>query len=203
MLEPGSRYIDFLVPGLLGMSLMSGGLWGVGFAIVHARSRRLLKRLVATPMSRAHYLLSHLIWRLMILVVEVAVPVGFGVLAFGVPVRGSLLELVLLCVLASLTFSAMGLLIASRARTIEGVSGLMNLAQVPMWILSGVFFSAQRFPDLLQPLVKVLPLTAAIDALRGNMLQGARLVDLGPEIAVLSAWLSISFVLALKLFRWR
>jgi ABC-type multidrug transport system permease subunit len=203
MREPGSRYIDFVVPGLVGLNIMSNAIWGLGFSIVDSRRRRLIKRLVATPMSRAHYLLSHLIWRLMILVVEVAVPVGFGALAFGVPVRGSLVELVAICLLASLSFSALALLIASRATTIEGVSGLMNVTQVPMWILSGVFFSAQRFPDLVQPLIKALPLTAAIDAMRGNMLQGSNLFELRAELAVLGGWLVVCFVLALRLFRWR
>lgn len=203
MREPGSRYIDFVVPGLVGLNIMSNAIWGLGFSIVDSRRRKLIKRLVATPMSRAHYLLSHLIWRLMILVVEVAVPIGFGALAFGVPVRGSLAELGVIALLASLSFSALGLLIASRATTIEGVSGLMNVTQVPMWILSGVFFSAQRFPDLVQPLIKALPLTAAIDALRGNLLQGSSLIQLGPELAVLGGWLVVCFVLALKLFRWR
>jgi ABC-type multidrug transport system permease subunit len=203
MREPGSRYIDFVVPGLVGLNIMSNAIWGLGFSIVDSRRRRLIKRLVATPMSRAHYLLAHLIWRLMILVVEVAVPIGFGALAFGVPIRGSLVELGAICLLASLSFSALGLLIASRATTIEGVSGLMNVTQVPMWILSGVFFSAQRFPDLVQPFIKALPLTAAIDAMRGNMLQGSSLFDLAPELAVLGGWLVVCFVLALKLFRWR
>jgi ABC-type polysaccharide/polyol phosphate export permease len=201
--EAGSRYIDFVVPGLVGLGIMSNAVWGLGFSIVDSRRRKLIKRLVATPMSRTHYLLSHLLWRLMILVVEVAVPVGFGALAFGVPIRGSLVELLVICVFASLTFSALGLLIASRAKTIEGVSGLMNLTQVPMWILSGVFFSAQRFPDLVQPFIQALPLTAVIDALRAHMLQGARLVDLGPQLGVLGAWLVVCFGLALKLFRWR
>ncbi len=201
--EPGSRYIDFVVPGLVGLGIMSNAIWGLGFSIVDSRRRKLIKRLVATPMSRANYLLSHLIWRLMILVVEVAVPFGFGALAFGVPIRGSMLELAAICLLASLSFSALGLLIASRATTIEGVSGLMNVTQVPMWILSGVFFSAQRFPDLVQPLIKALPLTAAIDAMRGNMLQGSSLIELAPELAVLGGWLVVCFVLALRLFRWR
>jgi ABC-2 type transport system permease protein len=125
------------------------------------------------------------------------------VLAFGVPVRGRLIDLVIVSVLASLSFSALALLIASRARTIEAVSGLMNLAQVPMWILSGVFFSAQRFPDVVQPFIAALPLTALIDALRANMLQGAGLGELLPELGVLAAWLVICFALALKLFRWR
>jgi ABC-2 type transport system permease protein len=201
--EAGSRYIDFLVPGLVGLGIMSNAVWGLGFSIVDARRRKLTKRLVATPMSRADYLLSYLVWRLMVLWIEVGLPVGFGALAFGVPVRGSLVNLAVICVLASLAFSALGLLIASRARTIEAVSGLMNLVQVPMWILSGVFFSSQRFPAIVQPLIAALPLTALIDALRAHMLQGAGLVDVAPQLGVLSAWLLGCFAVAMKLFRWK
>ena len=162
-----------------------------------------MKRLVATPMPRHYFLLSFLLSRLAGLVVEVAVVLGFGVVAFGVPIRGSLAELLLLCVLASMAFSGLGLLLASRARTIEAVSGLMNSVMMPMWILSGVFFSAQRFPDFLQPVIHALPLTAAIDALRMNMLQGAGLMQLTPQIGVMGGWFVICFALALKLFRWR
>jgi len=201
--EPGSRYIDFLVPGLVGLGIMSNAIWGLGFSIVDARRRKLTKRLMATPMPRTYYLLSYLLWRMIVLIAEVGIPVGFGALAFGVPVRGHLIDLVVICVLASLSFSALGLLIASRARTIEGASGLMNLVQVPMWILSGVFFSARRFPDAVQPVIHLLPLTAIIDALRGHMLQGAGLVQLAPQLATLTGWLVVCFALALKLFRWR
>ena len=201
--EPGSRYIDFLVPGLVGLGIMSNAIWGLGFSIVDARRRKLTKRLIATPMSRTYYLLSYLLWRMIVLIAEVGIPIGFGALAFGVPVRGRLIDLAVICVLASLAFSAVGLLIASRARTIEGASGLMNLVQVPMWILSGVFFSARRFPDAVQPLIHLLPLTAIIDALRGHMLQGAGLVQLAPQLATLTGWLIVCFALALKLFRWR
>lgn len=201
--EPGSRYIDFLVPGLLGMNLMGSAIWGMGFAIVDARRKKLMKRLVATPMPRHYYLLSFALSRLLMLVVEVGAVLGFAVLVFGVPVRGSLAVLSLLCVLGSLSFCAIGLLIASRARTIEAASGLMNLVMMPMWILSGVFFSSQRFPDWLQPVIKALPLTAAIDALRLNMLRGAGISEMTLEIGILSAWLAVCFVLALKLFRWR
>ncbi len=201
--EPGSRYIDFLVPGLVGLGIMSNAIWGLGFSIVDARRRKLTKRLMATPMSRVYYLLSYLLWRMIVLVVEVGIPVGFGAIAFGVPVRGRLLDLVVISVMASLAFSALGLLIASRARTIEGASGLMNLVQVPMWILSGVFFSARRFPDAVQPVIHLLPLTAIIDALRGHMLQGAGLGQLAPQLLVLTGWLVACFALALKLFRWR
>lgn len=201
--EPGSRYIDFLVPGLVGLGIMSNAVWGLGFSIVDARRRKLTKRLMATPMSRVHYLASYLVWRKMILAIEVGVPIGFGMIAFGVPMRGSWLDVVLVSVLASLAFSAMGLLVASRARTIEAVSGLMNLVVLPMWILSGVFFSAQRFPDLLQPVIAALPLTAVLDALRAIMLQGVGLGDVWPELATLAVWTVVCFVLALRLFRWR
>jgi ABC-2 type transport system permease protein len=201
--EPGSRYVDFLVPGLVGLGIMSNSVWGLGFSIVDSRRRKLIKRLVATPMSRTYYLMSYLLWRMMILGVEVAVPIGFGVLAFGVPVRGRVIDLIIVCIIASLAFSALGVLIASRAKTIEAASGLMNLLQIPMWILSGVFFSAQRFPPALQPVIQALPLTAVNDALRTHMLQGATLVQLAPQLATLLAWLVVSFTLALKLFRWR
>jgi ABC-2 type transport system permease protein len=201
--EPGSRYIDFLVPGMVGMGIMGNSIWGMGFSIVDARRRKMMKRIVATPMPRHYYLLSFLLWRLFLLPFEVGLPVGFGVLAFGVPVRGTILQMVLICVFGSLAFSALGLLIASRARTIEAVSGIMNIVMLPMWIVSGVFFSAQRFPQVVQPLIKVLPLTALNDALRANMLQGTPISQMSLQFAALGTCLVACFVLALKLFRWR
>jgi len=201
--EPGSRYIDFLVPGLLGMNLMGGGIWGLGFAIVDARRKNLLKRLVASPMAKWEYLVSFLLSRLVMLCLEVVVFVGFAVLVFGVPLRGSLAQLGALCLLASLSFSALGLLISSRVRTIEAVSGLMNFVMLPMWVLSGIFFSAERFPDAVQPFIRVLPLTAVIEALRGNMLQGLSLAQLNWQLAVMMCWLILGFAAALQLFRWR
>jgi ABC-type multidrug transport system permease subunit len=203
MREAGSRYIDFLIPGLIGMGIMGNSIWGLGFSIVDARRRKLMKRIVATPMPRHLYLLSFLLFRMMLLGVEVGVPVVFGMVVFGVPFRGSPVTLVALAVLGSLSFSALGLLIASRARTIEAVSGLMNIVMLPMWVLSGVFFSAQRFPDAVQPLISALPLTALIDALRATMLQGAGFSDLARESATLAGWLAVCFVAALRLFRWR
>lgn len=201
--EPGARYIDFLLPGLLGMNLMGSGIWDLGFAIVDARRNKLLKRLIASPMSRAQYLLSFLLARLTLLFLEVVALIGFGAAIFGVPVRGPLWQLALLCLLASLSFSALGLLIASRARTIEGVSGLMNFVMLPMWVFSGVFFSAERFPAALQPFIQALPLTAVINALRANMLEGAGFSQYAGELAIVTAWLGAGFVAALKLFRWR
>jgi ABC-2 type transport system permease protein len=201
--EAGSRYIDFVIPGLLGMNLMSSAVWALGFSIVEARQKKLLKRLVASPMPRWQYLASFLFWRLLLLVIEVGAFLGFSHFVFGVPARGSFWQLALLCVLASLTFSAIGLLIASRAKTMQAVSGLMNLAMLPMWILSGVFFSASRFPAIVQPVIRALPLTAAIDALRANMLQGTPLAHLIAPLSVLLAWLLTTFSLSLCIFRWR
>jgi ABC-2 type transport system permease protein len=200
---PGSRYIDFVLPGLLGLNLMGGGVWSVGFAIVDARRRKLLKRLVATPMSRSDYLLSFILARLVMLVLEVGLLAIFGLLVFGVPLRGSVAQLALICVIAALAFSAMGLLIASRVKTIEGASGLMNLVMLPMWVCSGVFFSTANFPASLQPYIKALPLTAVIDALRATMLQGVELGAVTGELGILLGWLVVSFVLALRLFRWQ
>jgi ABC-2 type transport system permease protein len=201
--EKGSRYIDFVVPGLLGMNIMGGGIWGLGFAIVEARRKNLLKRLVSTPMPRANYLASFLFSRLVFLVLEIAVLVGSAVLFFDVPVRGSLAQLVVVCLLAALAFGGLGLLIASRARTIEGASGLMNLTMMPMWVLSGVFFSSTNFPKVAQPFIQALPLTATINALRATMLQGSGWAAVAPSLAIIAVWCVVCFVVALKLFRWR
>src|ERR1017187_8077809 len=201
--ETGARYIDFVVPGLLGMNLMGSAMWGLGFSIVEARQKNLLKRLVASPMPRWQYLASFLLSRLIMLVIEVGVFLGFARVAFGVPFRGPLLELGFLCVLTSLAFSALGLLVASRARTMEAASGLMNLVMLPMWILSGVFFSASRFPTVIQPVVRALPLTAAIDAMRGNMLQGVALRQLVAPVGILLVWLAGPYAVSLKIFRWK
>ena len=202
-MTPGSRYIDWLLPGLLGMNIMGTGLWSMGFAVVQARTRKLLKRLMATPMPRTSYLLSHLLARLVFLVLEVGALLLFGRLAFGVTSAGALWLVGLLALLGAFSFSGLGLLIASRARTVEAVSGLMNVVMLPMWLLSGVFFASSNFPDAAQPFIRALPLTALNDALRAVMLEGRGLAAIATQVAVLFAWGITTFVLALKLFRWR
>ena len=173
--EPGSRYIDFLIPGLLGMNLMNSGMWGIGFALVDMRQRKLLKRFVGTPMRRSDFLLALTTSRLVLMLVEIVLLLGFGVLAFHMRVLGSLFTILLLNTVGAVSFAGLGLLTASRAQKIESVSGLMNLVMMPMWIFSGVFFSSERFPAMLQPVIKLLPLTALNDALRATILQGASL----------------------------
>jgi ABC-type multidrug transport system permease subunit len=203
VVEPGARYIDFLIPGLIGLNLMGSGMWGLGFALVQARNRKLLKRLAATPMRRSHFLLSFMLSRLAFLSFEVAMVVVFGWLVFGVAVHGSLVSLGLIALVGSLSFAGVGLLVASRPKTIEGVSGMMNLVMLPMWLLSGTFFSYARFPDFLQPAIKALPLTALNDALRAVMNDGSSLTSNWVALAVLAGWGLISFVVALKIFRWQ
>jgi ABC-type multidrug transport system permease subunit len=201
--EPGARYIDFLIPGLLGMNLMGSGLWGIGFAVVNARTRKLLKRFAATPMRRSHYLLSFVFSRLIFLVLEVAVVIAFAWFAFGFTVRGSFIGMAFLLLLGAMTFAGIGLLVAARPKTIEGVSGLMNLVMMPMWLLSGTFFSSARFPEFLQPFIKALPLTALNDSLRGVMNDGASVTTNWAAISVMLVWCVASFLLALRTFRWQ
>jgi ABC-type multidrug transport system permease subunit len=200
--ENGARYIDFLFPGLLGMSLMGTGLWAIGFAVADMRQRKVLKRFLVTPMRRSSFLGSFLTSRLMFLAAELALITAFGVWVLGVPLRTSIVAFVVMCTLGALAFSAVGLLVASRARTIEGVSGLLNLVMVPMWLGSGVFFSYERFPEQLHPLLRSLPLTAMNDALRAGMIDGAGLVGVLPQLGVLTVWTVVCFALALKIFRW-
>ncbi len=201
--EKGSRYIDFLIPGLLGMNLMGTGIWSLAFSVTTARSRRVLKRLVATPMRRSEYLLAQILGRMVFLLPEIVVLVGIGWLLFGVAVRGSILLLAVTCLIGAMSFCGLGLLIASRVKTVEGASGIANLVLMPMWILSGVFFSSERFPDVVQPLIKALPLTALNQALRGIMTEGRGLTGIAPQLAILIAWGVVSFGVALKIFRWR
>jgi ABC-type multidrug transport system permease subunit len=201
--EPGARYIDFLIPGLIGLNLMGSGMWGLGFVIVQARTQKLLKRLAATPMKRWHFLLSFMLSRLAFLVLEVAAILAFAYFVFNVKIHGSLLSFMLISLIGSLAFAGIGLLVAARPRTIEGVSGLMNLVMLPMWLLSGSFFSAARFPDFLQPIIKALPLTALNDTLRAVMNDGASIGATIVGVGILSAWGAVSFLIALKIFRWQ
>jgi ABC-2 type transport system permease protein len=200
--EPGGRYIDFLVPGLLAMGLMGGGLWGVGFAIVDMRLRKLLKRFLATPMKKTDFLGAIMISRLLFMIPEVLLLLLFSRFAFGVTIEGSLISVIVLIVLGAFTFSGLGLLVACRAKTLEAVSGLMNLTMLPMWVLSGVFFSSERFPDAAQPFIKALPLTPLINSLRAVMLEGVSLGSLLPEMGIMLAWGVVTFALGLRWFRW-
>jgi ABC-2 type transport system permease protein len=200
--EPGARYIDFLIPGLLGMNLMNSGMWGIGFGLVDMRQRKLLKRFVASPMRRGDFLLALASSRLVLTLIDMGLLLGFGVLAFHMRVMGSWMSILLVSVAGALCFGGVGLLTASRAQKIETVSGLINVVMMPMWIFSGVFFSYERFPAVIQPLIRALPLTALNDALRSTVLEGSTLAAQGTRFLILGLWGVISYVLALRWFRW-
>lgn len=200
--DTGSRYIDWLIPGLLGMNLMGTGLWSIGYGIADMRQKKLLRRFLVTPMRKSSFLMSFILARGVFLFFEVSVLTLFAVFVLGVPLRGSLLGFALLCALGMLDFASIGLLVASRARTLEGVSGLMNATMVPMWLFSGVFFAYERYPDAVQPLIKLIPLTSLNDGLRAIMLDGASIASLGSEIALQVGWTAAAFLAAIRLFRW-
>ncbi len=199
--EEGGRYIDFLVPGLIGMGLMGGGMWGVGFTIVDMRIKKLLKRFLATPMNRMHFLIAAMISRVIILIPELCIQLAFAYFIFGVRNHGSWLLFVALIIVGELVFSSIGLLVASRAKTIDAISGLMNLTMLPMWILSGVFFSSDNYPQALQPLIKILPLTAVNNALRAVMQDGYGIGQIWYELTVMAVWTVICLPIALRIFR--
>lgn len=201
--QVGHRYIDWLIPGLIGFNLMSTGLWSVGFYVTQSRQNRQLKRLVATPMPRKHFLLAQVLARFAFLVAEIPVMVVFAWLAFGVRIEGSVLALSAVILVGAACFTGFGLVAASRTRTTEGVSGIINVIIMPMVVLSGVFFSPARFPDSLQPLIAALPLTALNDALRAIYNDGMPLTTTLDEMAVMAAWGAGAFLLALRWFRWQ
>jgi ABC-2 type transport system permease protein len=200
--ESGGRYIDFLIPGIMGMNLMTGGMWGVAFNLVDMRMKKLLKRLLATPMRREDFILATMTVRVLSMFVEVSFLLLFGWLAFGIVVRGSLLAVYAVGLLGALSFGGMGLLVGSRARRIEGVMGLMNVVTMPMYVCSGVFFSSERFPQAVQPIIRILPLTALNDLLRGVILEGTPLWAQGTRITILALWGAFSFIAGLRLLRW-
>ncbi len=203
MSVPGSRYIDWLVPGLLGMNVLMTGIWGISFSVGMSRAKKLLKRLTSTPMNRAHFLGAQIAGRLIFLPIEAGILVLFASFAFGVPMAGPWWLLALVTLLGAVMGASLSLLLASRARSFEAVSGMINVVTLPMWIFSGIFFSSANFPDVMQPFIQALPLTALIDALRGVMLAGAGIRDVGHEIAIMAGWTISCFAVALKIFRWQ
>jgi ABC-type multidrug transport system permease subunit len=200
---PGSRYVDWLIPAIISLNIMNNGIWSIGFMTVTARLRKLLKRLAASPMKKREFLMAPMLSRLVFLGPEVAAPLVFVALVFDTPIRGSIINIAGIAVLGAFAFGSIGLLVGSRARTFEAASGLMNATTVPMWVLSGVFFSSSNFPDAVQPVIQALPLTALVDAMRGVILEGATLAGVWHEIAILLAWTLLPFVIALRIFKWR
>jgi len=201
--EPGSRYIDFLIPGLIGMNLMGSSMWGVGYNLVVARKRKLLRRYAVTPMRRAHFLLSYFLSRSLFLSLELTLLVSFGVLVFGTAISGSLLAFVCAALLGAAAFAGISLIIGGRLDNTETANGWMNFVQLPMYVLSGTFFPYQHFPQWMHPAIEALPLTALNNALRAVYNEGAGLTAILPHALVLLAWGAVGFIVAVRTFRWQ
>lgn len=201
--KPGSRYIDFLVPGLIGLNLMGSSMWGVGYNLVIARKRKLLKRYGVTPMRRSHFLLSYFLSRAVFLILELAFLITFGSLLFDIVIQGTFAAVALVSLTGAAAFAGISLMIGARIENTEIANGWMNLIQLPMWLLSGTFFSYERFPEFLHLPIQLLPLTALVDALRAVYNDGVALSGLGPQLLVLAAWGGAGFAFAIKAFRWQ
>ncbi len=202
MTDPGRRYIDFLVPGLIGANIMGGGLFGVGFVLVDMRVRKLFKRLLATPMRHSDFLLSLMISRLIFLIPEMATLLVLGKLVYDVPIK-SPFSLAVVILLGTTAFAGIGMFVGSRTEKTETASGLINFVMLPQWIFSGVLFSSKRFPEEAQWFIQALPLTQLNDAMREVMLEGKDLVGVWWRIAILAAYSVVTFALALRYFKWR
>jgi len=199
----GSRYVDFLLPGLIGLNLMGSSMWGIGYNLVLARKRKLLRRYAVTPMRRSHFLLSYFFSRSLFLVLELTVLIAFGRLAFHTHVSGSFSSLIVASSLGAAAFAAVGFLIGARVSSTEVAGGWMNFVQLPMWLLSGSFFSYERFPTWLKWPIRLLPLTAVNDALRSIYNEAGNLASVPFELGVLAVWSIAGFVVALRVFKWQ
>jgi ABC-type multidrug transport system permease subunit len=184
------------------MNLMSGGMWGVGFAVVDMRHRKLLKRMIASPMRKSEFIASLMASRVVFMLVELVVLLVLGYFLFDIVVRGGVAATVLVGLIGALAFGGIGTLVASRVQKIETVTGIMNVVMLPMFVFSGIFFSSDRFPAVMQPAIQVLPLTMLNDALRAIIIEGQSLTSQASEILGLVLWGGLSFLLSIRWFRW-
>jgi ABC-2 type transport system permease protein len=197
------RYIDFLVPGLLALTIMQISIAGSGFNIVEFRRKGILKRLFVTPIRASDFIVGLVLSRLVITVIQVSFLLAVAVLLLDVPVEGNLLELLSLIILGSSIFLSLGFLMGSMAKTQQAIMLLGNLVTLPQMFLSGVFFSIDAMPDLLQPIAKLLPLSFLVSSVREVIVNGISVFSQLPTMIGLFAWLAISLVLAIRMFRWK
>lgn len=198
----GVRYIDFLVPGLITFGLMSSIMWGISYTIIERRSQKLLRRMVATPMKKSYFLFSLMFVRILMNVVESLILFFFAWLIFDIQIQGNIGALVVLFLAGNIAFTGIAILVASRTTKTEVGTGWINAVQMPMMLLSGIFFSYHNFPEWSIGAIKLLPLTALTDGVRSIFNEGAGWVEVIYPTCVLSALGFICFVIGMKLFRW-
>lgn len=198
----GSRYIDFFIPGLLGMGIMNSCIWGIGWALIELRVKKLLRRMAATPMNKLYFFLSYFVARLAINSIEFLLLFAFSYFLFGVKLFGSVWAVIILIIIGNYAFSGIATLLASRANNTQVGNGLINMVTLPMMILSGVFFSYHSFPEFLIPFIQNLPLTILVDSMRSVFVEGAGIADVFlPSIKLLFCGIVFQ-MLGLKFFKW-
>jgi ABC-type multidrug transport system permease subunit len=199
----GVRYIDFFIPGLMAFGLMSSILWGISYTIIECRSQKLLRRMIATPMKKSNYLIAMMFVRTVMNIVEALILILFAWLIFDIQIQGNIAALTLLFIAGNIAFTGIAVLVSSRTSKTEAGTGLINLVQMPMMLLSGIFFSYYNFPEWSIGAIKLLPLTALADGFRSIFNEGAGWMEIMLPTAALSMLGLVCFIIGMKLFKWQ
>ncbi len=200
--KTGTRYIDFLVPGLMAMGIMNSFLWGISYALIEMRAKKLLRRMIATPMKKSEYLFSHFVARVSLALFEAAILYFFARFYFRIQIQGSILALLMIFLAGNICFTGLGILMASRTSSSRVGTGLINFVSLPMTVLSGIFFSYHNFPDFVIPFIQKLPLTMLADSMRSIFIEGTGIIENLPEFFILSGLGLICFIIGLRIYKW-
>ncbi len=195
------RFIDFFIPGILGMSIMQSGLFGV-LPLIEWREKKVLKRLGVTPLNRGTVVASQLVFRVALVLLQSAVIIAIAKFAYDVPILGNWLLLMAVITLGTLLFVALGYVVGARVKTVEGANPVIQLISFPMMFLSGVFWPVEIMPDFIQPLIRALPLTYLGDSLRQVMVESTPLYPVSFDILVMGGWLVVCLIVTIKFFKW-
>ncbi len=200
--QKGTRYVDFLIPGLLALGIMNGFLWGIGYGLIEIRTKKLLRRMVAAPMKKSSFILSHFFARISLSAFEAAVLLFFSWLYFRIQIQGSILAFILVILAGSFCFGGIAILMASRTSSSRIGNSLINIISMPMMILSGIFFSYHNFPEPVIPAIQILPLTLLTDSLRGIMTEGTGLFENLQSVILLSCMGIVCFISGIRIYKW-
>jgi len=200
--QQGTRYIDFLIPGLLALGLMNDFLWGLGYGLTEIRSKKLLRRMIATPMKKSLFIFSHYFVRITLAFLEALILLLFSWIYFRTTIQGSIPAFIMIFLAGSFCFAGIALLMASRTSSSRIANSLINLVSLPMMILSGIFFSYHNFPDFIIPVIQKLPLTMLADSMRSIMIEGTGIHENMPEFLFLSGLGTVCFLIGIKIYKW-
>jgi ABC-2 type transport system permease protein len=198
----GTRYIDFLIPGLIALGIMNSCIWGIGWTLIETRMKKLLRRMVATPMKKSVFFSSYIVTRIILGGFETLLLLLFTRLYFGTEILGSVAAFLVVFLAGIFAFSGIAILVASRTSKTEVANGLVNAVTLPMMILSGIFFNYHNFPGWAVPVIQALPLTLLADSIRSIFIEGAGLTEILKPVAILSTTGLVTIILGLKVFRW-